>query len=342
MSDMHFGDRTELLNDAYLVDRLCEVIAGRGRIEELVLLGDVLDLWVKVETSALRQARYFIECICALPNVSRIVYVPGNHDHQMFMHAFNNEMDKRVIAGDLSIPRFMPSRAYTSTVLSGLARQSEVTDFSMTYPFIVRRHAGKKVVLTHGHHLDFYDNSFGWARTFWLGRHYIKKRESLNHSLVTLHDIEMANLPFCGAMSAAPWVPELVAGGLRFYRIINFFAKLFRSDELRHGLRRDTFIKENYDEIEGLLPLFGQADADCFVFGHTHCPGVGRVPGSGLLVANAGSWVTQEQEAMPSQTWVELDGDVSLYRLSDTGAELMYSEPLNPVSNEDDGGGPDG
>ncbi len=328
MSDTHFGDRTELLDDYLLVDRLFEVFASRGPIDELILLGDVLDLWVRIETVALRLARYFVERICALENVGRIVYVPGNHDHQVFMHAFNDESDRKVMAGDLSIPRFMPARSYSTTVLAGLARHPSVTDFTVTYPFLVRKVMGKKIVLSHGHHLDFYDSSFGWARTFWLGRHYIRKREKATGGKVTLHDIEMANLPFCGAMSSAPWVPELVAGGLRFYRVLNFFANVFRKDEMQHGLRRDTLIKDNYDEIEGLLPLFGQADADCFIFGHTHCPGIGRVPSSGLLVANTGSWTVQDNANIPAMTWIELDGDVSLFRLAQSGPELLYSEPL--------------
>lgn len=336
ISDTHFGDRTQLLTDASLVDSLCEVLQGRGPIEELVLLGDIIDLWVSVEMSALRKARYFIERVSALSNVGRIVYIPGNHDHSMFMNAFNNEMDRRVTEGDLTVPRFMPARSYNHAIMAGLARHPTVTDFSMTYPFIVRKVNGKKVLLTHGHHLDFYDSSFGWSRTFWLGRHYVKKREGATGGKVTLHDIEMANLPFCGAMSAAPWVPELVAGGLRFYRMINFFAKLFRKDEMRHGLIRDTLIKENYDEIEGLLPLFGQPDTDCFIFGHTHCPGIGRVPGTGLLVANTGSWTSQDDEDMPTMTWVELDGEVSLFRMTGEGPELMFSEPL------ENGGGRDG
>ena len=330
LSDTHLGDHSELLIDSRLVDRLCDVLAGRGQIGELVLLGDVVDLWVNRETTALGRARYFIESICALPNITRIVYVPGNHDHQMFMFNFYDEMNRKVRAGDLSLPHFLPARSYPTTLLSGIAGDPRVKDFSMAYPFIVRRVAGRKVVLSHGHHLDFFDRSFGWARTYWLARYFIAARGGKRKKKITLQELELANLPFYGAMAVTPWVPEIVIGELRFYSFINFFARLFRKGELKKGLRRDTLIQENYKQIGELLPLFDQADADCFVFGHTHRPGVGRVPDSSLVVGNTGSWVRQEGKDVPSMTWIELDDKMSLYQLTETGPGFMGSESLNP------------
>ncbi|MCJ7744859.1 MAG: metallophosphoesterase [Actinobacteria bacterium] len=324
ISDMHFGDETQLLNDRQLADRFTEVLSGRGPVEELVLLGDLLDLWVKTLVPAIREGRRFIEGIAGLDNVKKIVYVPGNHDHQVFMDAFREEVEARVMRGDLTTPKFMPARSYEGAIISGLARPGSDVSFSLVYPFITRLVAGREVVFTHGHHLDFYDPSFGWARTFWLSRRIIKKRRQQ----ATLHDIEMANLPFCGAMSVAPWVPELVAEGLRFYSIINFFARFFRTKTMQQSVLRDTLIKENYDEIRGLLPLLGHPEPGCFVFGHTHRAGIGKIPETNITVANAGCWTRQEDEGVPSLTWVEVEHDVKLFRLTDTGAELMYSESI--------------
>lgn len=324
ISDMHFGDRTQLLNDASLVERFVGVLAGRGPIAEIVLLGDVLDLWVSTPVPAFREARYFIRKLSMLPNVGGIVYVPGNHDHQIFMNAFTAELEGRLLVGDLSAQRFLPARSYENCVLSGLADSSSGIPFSMVYPFIVRRVRDREVLIAHGHHLDFYDSSFGWARSFWLGRRIIKKRRRN----ATLYDIEMANLPFCGAMSVAPWAPELVEKGLRYYRIINFFSKLFRRPAMLRSPRRDTLIADNYDEISGLLPLFGHPHPACFIFGHTHRPGIGKIPGSGIAIANTGSWVAQNEADVPMMTWVELEHDVKLYRLSGDAAEIMFSESV--------------
>jgi hypothetical protein len=144
----------------------------------------------------------------------------------------------------------------------------------------------------------------------------------------TLHDIEMANIPFCGAMSVAPWVPELVSEGLRYYRVINFFARLFRSESLQRSPLRDSLIKENYEEIGQLLPQLGHPVPACFIYGHTHRPGLGCLPGTSVAVANAGSWTRTEDEKVPSRTWVEVDGDVKLYRLTRGGGELLESVTL--------------
>jgi UDP-2,3-diacylglucosamine pyrophosphatase LpxH len=326
ISDTHFGDASMLLDDEGLVDRFSEVLASRGPVSELVLLGDILDLWVSTLMPALRGARRFIEAISELANVEKVVYVPGNHDHQMFMDAFRLEMDRLVMKGDLATPKFMPARTYDETLLSGLAHPPKREHVKMTYPFLVRRLGGREVVLTHGHHLDFYAASHGWARSFWLGRHILKKRRRK----ATLHDIEMANIPFCGAMSVAPWVPELVNEGLRYYHIISFFGRLFRSESLRQSPLRDSLIKENYEEIDRLLPQLGLPSPACFVFGHTHRPGVGKLPGGEVAIANTGSWTRLEDEEVPSRTWVELEdtGEVKLLRLAPDGEELLDSVSL--------------
>lgn len=324
MSDTHFGDRTQMLDDERLVDRFMEVLADRGPVSELILLGDILDLWMKTTVPAMRQAKYFIRQLSRLTNVARVHYVPGNHDHQMFLDAFRMEVDVRIMQGDLSIPRFMPSRHYEDTTLTGLAHPGTKVRFPMTYPFIVRQVDGKNVVFCHGHHLDFYTASYGWAKTFWLGRHIIKRRRKK----ASLHDIEMANIPFCGAMSVWPWVPELVDEGLRFYRVINFFGQLFRSRDLLESPLRDSLIRENYGEIEQLLPQLGYAVPACFVYGHTHRPGLGKLPGLPTVVANTGCWTEQPDGDTPSRTWVEIDGSVKLMKLGEAGPELLAEDVI--------------
>lgn len=323
LSDTHFGDETQTLHAKDRVERLITAISSMGTIDELVLLGDILDLWVKTPMPALRKARYFFERITGVDNIKEFIYVPGNHDHQMFMNAFRLEMDMYIMQGKLSTPKFMPARAYGDTVLSGIDSKPG-GNFPMVYPYIVRRINGKKVLLAHGHHLDFYASRGGWFRTFWLSRFIIKKRRAK----VTLHEIEMANIPFCGAMSVMPWVPELVIEGLKFYHLISFFARIFRSEKMLKSPLRDSLIRENYDEIVGLLPLFGHNDSDCFVFGHTHRPGIGRIPDRNLLVANCGCWTKGDSDNVPGETWLLIDNSVRLYQLDGDKPRLLDEDFL--------------
>ncbi len=323
LSDTHFGDETQMLHVKERVDRFITAISSMGSIDELVLLGDILDLWVKTPMPALRNSKYFVERITGVDTIKEFIYVPGNHDHQMFMNAFRLEMDMNIMQGKLKTPKFMPARPYGDTVLSGIDSKPGGS-FPMVYPYIVRRINGKKVLLAHGHHLDFYATRGGWFRTFWLSRYILKKRGAP----VTLHEIEMANIPFCGAMSVMPWVPELVIEGLKFYHLISFFAKIFRSEKMLKSPLRDSLIRENYDEIAGLLPLFGHHDADCFIFGHTHRPGVGRIPDKKLLVANCGCWTKGGAENVPAETWLVVDNSVRLYQLDGDEPKLLEEDFL--------------
>jgi predicted phosphodiesterase len=323
MSDTHFGDESALLVEPSLVNRLMEALAGRGQIEELILLGDVLDLWMKTTVPALKLAREFVDGLSQLTNVKKILYVPGNHDHQMFLDAFRLEVDVKVMQGDLTIPKFMPARHYGDSLLTGLAYPKSKAHFPMTYPFTAVQVGGKDVVFTHGHHLDFYATD-GWARTFWLGRHIIKQKKKK----ATLYDIEMANIPFCGAMSVWPWVPELVDEGLRYYHLINLFGRVFRSEKIAESPLRDSLVRDNYAEIDQLLPQLGFPSPACFVYGHTHRPGMGKLPSTGTVVVNTGSWTRQQDAEVPTRTWVEVDGEVRLMRLGRSGPETISSEQL--------------
>lgn len=323
ISDTHFGDRTQMLHDPRLVERFMEALAGRGEVDLLILLGDIIDLWMKTTVPALRDARAFIDGLSQLTNVKGILYIPGNHDYQMFLDAFRLEGDVKIMQGDLTIPKFTTSRSYGDSVLTGLAYLKSKAHFPMTYPFTTVQVGGRDVVFTHGHHLDFYATE-GWGRTFWLGRHIMKKRKRK----ATLYDIEMANIPFCGAMSVWPWVPELVDEGLRYYHLISFFGRVLHSEKIGESPLRDSLIKENYDEIEQLLPQLGYPHPACFVYGHTHRPGMGKLPGTGTVVVNTGCWTRQEEPEVPSRTWVELDGDVKLMRLGHQGPEIISSEVL--------------
>lgn len=324
ISDTHFGDKSQLLDDLHLVDRFVEVLAGLGPIDELILLGDIVDLWMSTVVPSMEAARVFIDRLSQLDNVKKFLYVPGNHDHQMFMDAFRLELDVRIMQGDLSVPAFLPARSYGDSLLTGIVHPKTRTHFPLIYPYVSRNVNGSKVILAHGHHLDFYATHEGWDRQFWLGRHIMKKKKAKS----TLYDIEMANIPFCGAMSVWPWVPELVDEGVRYYHLFNFFEKLFRSDKLLESPLRDSLIKDNYDEIKMLLPQLEPGEPACFVYGHTHRPGIGKFPDTGMIVVNSGSWTRLEDPSVPTRTWVEIDGDVKLMRLGADGPELLSREPL--------------
>jgi UDP-2,3-diacylglucosamine pyrophosphatase LpxH len=323
ISDTHFGDESMLLHDEELADKFVSVLANRGEVSELILLGDILDLWAKTPVPALKKAQRFIGSLSGLDNVKKMVFLPGNHDHELFLAAFCQELDKRIKGGDLSMPDFQPARHYPDSMLRGLAPPGTSEEFPMTYPFVVRDFGGRKVLFTHGHHLDYFASSFWWARTFFLSKWLLGKRKRRREQeKVTLHDIEMANIPFYGALADIPWAPELADRLMYYYRIVSFFTNLFR----RRSPLRGSDISKNFDEIELLLPLFERPRPAGFVFGHTHEPGLGKIEETGMVVANTGGWVVEK--GVPLMTWVEVDTHVELYSMDNGRSELIESEAL--------------
>lgn len=97
MSDLHFGEGNALLHDnsCGIVDKAVDAIeklsrtSGDGRfndgVEELILLGDIVDLSEAEDLDACRRAKEFFTRLLDDVDVGRIVFVPGNHDHHLWV-----------------------------------------------------------------------------------------------------------------------------------------------------------------------------------------------------------------------------------------------------------------
>ncbi len=324
ISDTHFGDGDDLMTKALEVDRWLETITERGAPDKIVLLGDIFDLWKSTLSDSLRAAKYFFEQLSLLPDLQEIVLVPGNHDHDIFMRSYRRKLEEKVKGGDISPASFEPLITYRRSFLSGILHPESKVPLTIEYPFHLVRLKGKEILMSHGHHLDFFASSFGCFKSFWLSRRILRRRQQRP----TLKEIELANLPFCGVLSLTPLVPEIVTSEYRFYRIIRLFSALMRKPARRKSRLRDALIKDQYDEISQLITLFKHPQPYCFIFGHTHRTGMGKLPEKGVIVVNSGSWVEQESKDVPVRTWVEIERDIKLLAITGEGPEILYSEAL--------------
>lgn len=324
ISDTHFGDGEDIMSRAEEVDGLVETMAERGAGQRLVLLGDILDLWKSTLHDCIRAGEYFFRRISLLEGMREIVLVPGNHDHEILMYHYRRQVADALREGDLSPPPFEPVKRYADPFLKGLLHPDSEASMRVEYPYHLFDSGGKKVVLAHGHHLDFFASSFGCLKTFWLSRRILGRRMKKP----TLKEIELTNLPFYGTLSLTPLVPEIVASEYRFYGAIRFLSRLARRPSMRESRLRDALIKDQYDEIGQLLTLFEHPEPDCFIFGHTHRAGMGRLPDRRTVVVNSGSWLERKSERVPTRTWVEIKRDVKLMSIGDGGSRILYSEAL--------------
>jgi hypothetical protein len=99
VSDLHLGEPKGLLfnsgevdGDAIkvTVDKIAELSRADGDfddgIEELILVGDILELSEAEDETTYENARAFFGALLGKVNIDKIVYVPGNHDHHMWIH----------------------------------------------------------------------------------------------------------------------------------------------------------------------------------------------------------------------------------------------------------------
>src|SRR3712207_5150434 len=84
ISDTHFGEpfatlgagipsETQRAVASATLDRLINALRGLGSLAEIVLLGDIWEMWSASFTHARRDAAPFLEQICSLP-ADRITY----------------------------------------------------------------------------------------------------------------------------------------------------------------------------------------------------------------------------------------------------------------------------
>jgi UDP-2,3-diacylglucosamine pyrophosphatase LpxH len=140
VSDLHVGSRQrrDLLRSPAIRDRLLDAIAGA---DQLVLLGDVLELRDLPVGRVLELARPLLNALGSALRGGRIVLVPGNHDHQLAAPALR-------AAGPLGLERQAPAATGAAGAVAAALGHADVL---ISYPgFWIR----PDVWATHGHYMD--------------------------------------------------------------------------------------------------------------------------------------------------------------------------------------------
>lgn len=148
ISDLHLGARwgTDLLRRPELREPLLAVLDG---IDRVVLLGDAIELRQGPLRDALAAARPFFEALGgALGADGEVVWVPGNHDHQLVEPWLERRRrDERPPPLELEQRASWAPGDVAATVAEWLAPAR----LSLAYPGVWLR---DDVYATHGHYLD--------------------------------------------------------------------------------------------------------------------------------------------------------------------------------------------
>ena len=327
VSDLHLGirGRRDLLRRPAIRARLLEAVAGA---DELVVLGDGIELRELALEEGLDAARPFLEDVAEALEGGRIVLVPGNHDHPLAEPVLTGAPPGGLGLANTCLPP-------AGGALERLARRLGATRLELAYPGLWVRPG---VYATHGHYLDLHNTVptleilalAGAARVLGgapgpgagpadyealLGRLYaalfpLGRAAGPGHgevgadlSLRVWQKLTRADGSGPGRVLVDVVFPAAVAGINRL-GVGPFRADLSGPELRRAGLRA-------MGEVIGRLGI----EADWVLFGHTHrsgpWPGADDegewIAPNGARLVNTGSWVYQPaflpEESAGSPYW---------------------------------------
>lgn len=313
LSDIHLaaGYDGDLLRRRRFRDVLLTELEGA---DEIVLLGDVIELRDRPLRQALDLARPFFEHLAEAIGSSRVVLVPGNHDHQLIAPWLESRRMRG--EGPLGLQQLVPPQ---TEIAAELARLLPGADVSLAYPGLWVRPG---VYATHGHYLDCHVTVPTFER---LAIAVVEKLAgALPLGLRSTDDYESVQAPLYGLLYG------IAQGGPRPRRGLgeNASARVWEAVHGRDGrrpgargrllgsvlmpavvtvanrlglgpLRWDISMAEiRQAGLRAMRELVGRLgiEAEDVIFGHTHRRGpLGAEPGwelaGGTRLMNTGSWM---------------------------------------------------
>lgn len=345
ISDTHFGEKEALLrvgDDGGVagrarVDGLIEWLAEQGPFKEIVLLGDIWELWTATLAEAREDAGYFLERLASL-DFGQLFFLPGNHDHHLLIQ---HQMMEQIFAmrddRDLEVPAHI-QRRYTDSHLARMFPLAARDRFIVTYPDHLASVGGRYVVFHHGHHAAIMHQK---PNVFAPGPLFIIQRlEEIGLHEVTRSDLELAGTILFELMYAFSLgertrakMNHLWERFLTLKRRVGIVSAFLlriiqrRVNEVARGTAEQEVRSYSY-AAERMLELGEQEHGepipcDAYIFGHTHRAGIVNVvaaKGRRFVLANAGTWLHEpaKRNAASEGTFLLLDPQhICLYRQGD-------------------------
>jgi predicted phosphodiesterase len=301
LSDLHLGTRTrvDLARRPDVRARIVERIRG---FDEVVLLGDAIELRDRPLAVALAAAGPFLAELGASLRNGRVVLVPGNHDHRLV----HETRDRRRASGSL-VREIAPGRRG----VAGAIRDRLGSELVVAYP---GWRVTDRVWATHGHYLDAHSNAPTLECVMAALTGLARRRPAMRAS--SERDYEAVLAPTYGLYYQVAQRPRLHAfadagkalvrrlevgldtrGPARNGRARGRATASLRMGGGRLGLAPGELRRPGLLPFALVLERLG-IEADHVVFGHTHR--AGPLPGDpesvwrcrgGTALWNTGSWV---------------------------------------------------
>lgn len=340
ISDLHLGEESSLVNPLLrkavppiLADRkefknppvnttpqklnnmLQKITRNSKGISDLVLVGDIIDLSLSTYSNCVLQAREFFRQLLAGILPGALVWVPGNHDHHIWVQVCEEEYIEAPMRESRLPIEFSPisgagkgtgaMNRYNKGVqfLLGLLPYHVRDRFWVAYPNYVTTCDDENLLFHHGH---FFDKKISWIGTSLIEAQSLSELEMFNSSYL---DFIWYGSGQSGRLSEQIenfyeeilWAYERIGIVLDLIDIKKFFKWLLG----RYKKGGDRDVKLDSKMADRIAKYFRYIDKERevdpaaypvefkLVFGHTHRPlAGGRVGNHGVF--NAGGWAADE------------------------------------------------
>jgi len=245
-----------------------------GRIDELILAGDILDANISSLTQAIEGKKGskpwprqigFRKWLSYLfegnrLDVRQIVYLPGNHDYIIWNILSTDKAFVQPIShGKVPINLPLMEAAFPEPFIRGVAPQAIRDRFQVIYPDYEFDLAGHSVLVTHGHYLDE-------LQTLFKNLEELVQKEGGNEAKA-VRKFFIGTAQYQSVANAISYMK----GSREF--VDKTHKTLSRLFDIFGKLRNKPINKKMLRGIEMYLRYFRKKRPDVFIFGHTHKPG---------------------------------------------------------------------
>lgn len=342
ISDTHFGEGDAILaadpqeaeRANARIDGLMAWLADEGPFREIILLGDIWELWSANFQAAREASELFLSQLGQLP-FERMIFLPGNHDHHLLVQ---HQLVEQIMAlrGDreIEVPAYT-QRSFNDSYLARLFPPDVGPRFTVSYPDHFATVADRQIIFHHGHHAGVLQG----RSVFSSGPLFILRRlENIGLADISRSDLELASTIIFEFMYAASLGEQTRTKLNRFWdnflraKRILMAAQFVLLAPLRLFLNRTTRGTTSQDverfagAIERLLAMMAAerhapVPCDAYIFGHTHRAGIVRHShpdrARPMLLVNSGSWLHEpaKRNRASEGTFLIIDEhSVTLYR----------------------------
>jgi UDP-2,3-diacylglucosamine pyrophosphatase LpxH len=300
VSDLHLGAPTSYFVADSVRSRFFETLKGLSPdgLDLIILVGDILDLAVGTAPEPWVLAREFFSELAQKVLFSRLVYIPGNHDHHVWvMLAEHEELLSKLSTVVRPAPgkrnaMFEVGTIYPSwTPLHDMFPIDVQHKVCFAYPFLMQNNGSTRFIFHHGHYFDPVITPLA----DYAGGHYLDWQK-----------VEAFNLPYIESLfSLCSWDPVVQTVELGFYDRLTGLGTMKPVSAARRAAnwlaKRCGKKKVGGCDIGRIDKMMGWAGFkkanlttnDVWVFGHTHCKGKysPKQAPKALQIFNLGGWV---------------------------------------------------